>query len=65
MALGSLPLKPSPRCACGRRGIYGSRLYHSPQRVRGVHTYTDVREGRRIKRAAALQLPDKCLRVRI
>ena len=47
MALGSLRLKPSPRCACGRGRVYGGCLYHSPQLVRGGHTYTDVRAGRR------------------
>ena len=41
------PLKPSPRCACGRGRVYGGCLYHSPQLVRGDHTYTEVRAGRR------------------
>ena len=60
MALGSLPLKPSPRCACGRSRVHGGCPYHSPQHVRGGHTYTDVKGGHRIKRATRLWLPDKC-----
>ena len=36
MALGSLPLKPSPRCACGRGRVYLSRpcRHHSPQHIK-------------------------------
>ena len=34
----------TPRCACGRGRVHGGCPYHSPQHVRGVHTYTDVRE---------------------
>ena len=45
LGAGKLPLKPSPRCACGRGRVYGGCLYHSPQLVRGDHSYTDVREG--------------------
>ena len=42
MALGQLPLKPSPR-ACDRGRVYGDCPYHCPQFACGGHTYTEVR----------------------
>ena len=40
-------------CVRPRQSLWRLPVHHSPQRVRGVHTYTDVREGRKSKRAAA------------
>ena len=47
------PLKPSPRCACGRGRVYGGCLFPQPAtHVRGDHNYTDVRAGRRKQRSS-------------
>ena len=65
LGAGKLPLIEALTevCVRPRQSLWRLPVYHSPQLVRGDHTYTDVREGRRNEQR--LRLPDKCSRVPI
>ena len=49
LGAGKLLLKPSPTkvCVWPRQSLWRLPVPHSPQHVRGDHTYTEVRAGRR------------------